>query len=900
MKKFGILFLLLFLTLVVTSSAAEKFMKVDRDFTIPSFVGYVQNQLIVVLNDDVSVDHARDVRSQRALSNYSGFDPLAQRFAVADSRPQFAGADRKAGAQQLARHYKVTIGKGTIEEAKAAYERNPQVKRVELIGLHTTYATPNDTYYDNPPAEFPYDQWHYWANHSVDADLAWDLNSGSETVLVGILDSGTRYFHIDLGGNSTQWGPGAPFAGGNIFINPNETPGDGVDNDGNGYVDDVIGYDFIETTGGIGGVSCIDQDCGTKDNDPDDGNGHGTHTAGTVGAITNNARQVAGVAGGFSDGTTSGVGNGVKIVPCRMGYHASYRGMVTGIVDMAAAAEAMYYMADLVDAGHNVAAINCSWGSSNSGGLGAAADYLISRDVVIVVAAGNSNSTSASYLGTRGDCLDVAATDKNGNGASFTNYGSWVDVAAPGVEILSTYRNPDDSDPAAHYIALLDGTSMSAPHVVGIVALLESCNPALTAADKFNLVVGNTTPYSDSRDLGSGIANAYLALQAANCSSTCTETTPVADFSGSPTSGDAPLLVAFTDLSTNNPSSWSWDFGDGGTSTAQNPSYTYDVAGTYTVSLTASNCAGSNIVTKTGYITVSEPPCTETIPVADFSGSPTSGDAPLTVTFTDLSTNNPSSWSWDFGDGGTSTAQNPSYTYSAAGTYTVALTAGNCAGSNTVTKTDYITVTQSQQQEMHVQNITLTRQAAGGPNRVAVATVTVYDQAGLPVSGATVYGVFNAPNTSTKTGVTNSSGIATIQSDKTRTPPADWCFEVTDITATGYVYNSTANLVIYACESGWVYKIGNPTILPTEMALSNHPNPFNPTTTIGFALTQDTHARLDIFNIAGQKVATLVDEYLTAGEYSVEWDGRHVASGIYLYRLSTLESSQTKKMVLMK
>src|SRR5690606_2351735 len=103
-----------------------------------------------------------------------------------------------------------------------------------------------------------------------------------------------------------------------------------------------------------------------------------------------------------------------------------------------------------------------------------------------------------------------------------------------GVEILSTYRNPDDPDPAAHYIALLDGTSMSAPHVAGIIGLLESCNPGLSGPQKFILVVNNTTPYTDSRDLGSGIANAQLALAAASCAAACDVS---AAFAGSPTSG---------------------------------------------------------------------------------------------------------------------------------------------------------------------------------------------------------------------------------------------------------------------------------------------------------------------------------------------------------------------------
>jgi PKD repeat protein len=167
---------------------------------------------------------------------------------------------------------------------------------------------------------------------------------------------------------------------------------------------------------------------------------------------------------------------------------------------------------------------------------------------------------------------------------------------------------------------------------------------------------------------------------------------PVADFTGNPTTGTAPLAVTFTDRSTNTPTSWSWNFGDSSSvnATVQNPVHTYASAGTYTVALTATNSAGSNLFTRTNYITVTSGVVT---PVANFTGTPTSGTAPLTVTFIDSSTNTPSSWNWVFGDGSTSTSQNPSKIYSANGTYTVSLTATNAGGSNTSTKNNYINVT---------------------------------------------------------------------------------------------------------------------------------------------------------------------------------------------------------------
>lgn len=164
---------------------------------------------------------------------------------------------------------------------------------------------------------------------------------------------------------------------------------------------------------------------------------------------------------------------------------------------------------------------------------------------------------------------------------------------------------------------------------------------------------------------------------------------PVASFGFSPVSGTAPLTVQFTDWSTNTPTSWYWTFGDGQTSTLQNPSHVYSSAGTYTVSLTATNVAGSSTHTWDNCVVVNLP---VPPPVAAFSRTPSSGTAPLTVHFTDQSTGNPTAWLWDFGDGVHSTAHNPSRIYSSPGTYNVSLTATNATGSDTTVWNNCVTV----------------------------------------------------------------------------------------------------------------------------------------------------------------------------------------------------------------
>ena len=162
---------------------------------------------------------------------------------------------------------------------------------------------------------------------------------------------------------------------------------------------------------------------------------------------------------------------------------------------------------------------------------------------------------------------------------------------------------------------------------------------------------------------------------------------PVAAISASPTSGNEPPKVSFTDRSTGSPNSWKWNLGDG-TSPNQDPVHIYNRAGKYTVSLKVSNAAGSNAVTKSSYVVVNALKA----PVVAFLASPTSGKEPLTVKFFDKSTGSSISYLWSFGDKSTSTARDPVHKYGKAGKYTVNLTVNNSAGSTTVTKPCCITV----------------------------------------------------------------------------------------------------------------------------------------------------------------------------------------------------------------
>ncbi len=222
------------------------------------------------------------------------------------------------------------------------------------------------------------------------------------------------------------------------------------------------------------------------------------------------------------------------------------------------------------------------------------------------------------------------------------------------------------------------------------------------------------------------------------------KSSPAANFEADITSGVAPLTIHFTDLSTGSPDQWLWDFNNDGKvdSTEQNPEHTYTEPGTYSVKLIASNTYGSDEEVKVDLIAVSA--ASSNVPVADFSASSRMSEAPLTAKFTDLSTGSPAQWLWDFGDGGTSTAQNPEHTYSTPGTYTVKLTASNAYGSDAEVKSGYIVATPASTPADQFSytidggNVTITKYNGPGGDVIIPSTIE-----GLPVRSIGEYAFYN-------------------------------------------------------------------------------------------------------------------------------------------------------------
>ncbi|WP_011308636.1 PKD domain-containing protein [Methanosarcina barkeri] len=302
----------------------------------------------------------------------------------------------------------------------------------------------------------------------------------------------------------------------------------------------------------------------------------------------------------------------------------------------------------------------------------------------------DSTDQNTTYTFTAAGNYTVNLTVTNSVGSDSTVKTDYITV--------SKSSTPTEPAPVADFTA--DVTSGTAPLSVQFTDLSENAtewnwdfgdgtnsaeqDPVHTFSEAGNYTVNLTVSNAEGND--SEVKTEYIIVSEPHSG------TPVADFTATPTSGNAPLTVNFTDASIGNISSYSWDFNNDGTvdSTEQNPSYTYDKVGTYTVNLTVSNADGNDSEVKTEYIKVSSQSSAK--PVAEFSASPTSGKTPLKVKFTDTSTGSPTSWFWNFGDGSKSFHQNPIHKYSKAGTYTVNLTVKNTKGKNTVTKTQYIKV----------------------------------------------------------------------------------------------------------------------------------------------------------------------------------------------------------------
>ena len=326
--------------------------------------------------------------------------------------------------------------------------RHPRVEAVEPNYIVRTQVVPNDPRFGELWGLQNIGQTGGTGDADIDAPEAWDTVTGSSAVVTAVIDTGVDYTHPDLAAN--------------MWTNPGEIPGNGIDDDGNGYVDDVHGYDFYN-----------------NDANPFDDHGHGTHVAGTIAAVGDNGVGVAGVSWG------------ARIMAVK------FLGGPDGSGSISGAISSVLYAADM-----GARVMNNSWGGGGfSQALADAITAALEADALFVAAAGNdfsSNDTFPHYPSSYdvANVLAVAATDHLDSKASFSNYGAAsVDLGAPGVSILSSVPAsgaPCCSDPSGY--RLLNGTSMATPHVSGAATLLLAQDPTRTAIGLKNLLMATVDP----------------------------------------------------------------------------------------------------------------------------------------------------------------------------------------------------------------------------------------------------------------------------------------------------------------------------------------------------------------------------------------------------------------------
>jgi subtilisin family serine protease len=334
----------------------------------------------------------------------------------------------------------------SLKDAIAKYKKNSNVIYAEPNYAYAENSIPDDTYYD-----------YQWGLSQVNVSKAWNITTGSHKVIIAVIDSGIDLNHPDLKAN--------------IWINKGEIPGNRIDDDRNGYIDDVYGWNFI-----------------SGNNNISDDDGHGTHVAGIIAAVGNNSKGVTGVMWSAT------------IMPLKFLDNEG-----NGYVDDAVSA--VRYATKM-----GASIISCSWGGSEYSQ--ALKDVIDASSALVVCAAGNRGSGANDDISpvypacfTSKNIISVAATDASDVLASFSDYGlNSVDVAAPGTHICSTL-------PGSQY-GYMQGTSMAVPYVTGLAGLIKSIRPDLSAL-QIKYTILNNVDYISSlagKILTGGRINALKAL----------------------------------------------------------------------------------------------------------------------------------------------------------------------------------------------------------------------------------------------------------------------------------------------------------------------------------------------------------------------------------------------------
>lgn len=472
---------------------------------------------------------------ERTAINETVWRDLADRFGIFSKTAPF----RTAGFERVyaLRFTEIAEVGALVRELNALSE----VEYAEKVPLYKTFHTPDDIHSNQ------------WTIGKVQAEKAWDITRGSRDVKVAVIDDGFFVNHEDLIGQ--------------VYTNPGEIAGDGIDNDGNGYIDDVTGYDVAD-----------------DDSDPSPPNGagwgmaHGTHVAGITLATTNNSRGMASIAYDCS------------FIPIKAKHDTTI-----GQPQIDASAEGMDYA---INSGAKV--VNMSFGGS---GFSQTIQSLISagywQGMIWVAASGNNGQWQGFFPSGYANVISVSSTDYSDVKSGFSNWHPTVDVCAPGGGIWSAFVSGTNG------YTYMSGTSMASPNAASLVALMLSINPQLSPDDAERCLeegcddISAMNPGLDGL-LGAGRINAFNSVM-------CVPRleAPIADFTFPKDTLCIGEFMDFEDLSLEFPQHWLWDFGDGQADTTMlMASHAYSAAGTYSVTLIVSNNIGADTLTFVDAVTV--------------------------------------------------------------------------------------------------------------------------------------------------------------------------------------------------------------------------------------------------------------------------------------------------------
>lgn len=455
------------------AGASDKMSDVAPDYAsanAPDVLKRIGANRKIIRAERVFKDFKTHQNMMKALTTRQGKLSATERKLV----DRLRRAPRNSNVPALDRIFRVKVALQPgekIENVLPTFEADPDVEYAELIPLAQTHATPNDPRFAQqwglhntgqmyptrgsapaPPGT---------ADADIDAPEAWD--AGTTGVIVAVLDTGVDYNHRDIAAN--------------MWTNTVELNGtSGVDDDGNGFVDDVHGYDF----------SSYNQ---SRDSNPMDDNGHGTHCAGIIGARGNNGLDVTGVCWG-----------------CRI--------MAVRVLGT----EGTGYIHDAADglmyAVHNGAdVVSCSFGSGRTEMMSEAVGYAVSQGVFISASAGNDANYYQSYPAGFENVLSVGASNSLDELASFSNYGWSVDVLAPGQDILSLRAaGVNKGTIQDEYTTVLSGTSMACPMVSGLAALVLGSHPTYTIDQLTSVLKMSSDPITAAKYAAQGRVNAVQAV----------------------------------------------------------------------------------------------------------------------------------------------------------------------------------------------------------------------------------------------------------------------------------------------------------------------------------------------------------------------------------------------------